>query len=65
MRTAEQIRAEIDRLKKLRFYEEMADFMNWGAYNKLTAEIKELEAELAELERMDDTWLMKRFEEVQ
>ncbi len=65
MRTAEEIRAEIDRLEKLRFYEEMADFMNWGAYNKLTAEIKELKAELEELERIDNTWVMKRFEEVQ
>lgn len=64
MRTAEEIRAEIDRLKKLRFYEEMADFMNWKAYNRLTAEIKELEAELEELERLDNSWLMGRFKEV-
>ena len=50
MRTAEEIKAEIEDLKYRRFIEEMADFMNWGAYNELTRKINELEAELKALE---------------
>lgn len=50
MRTAKEIKAEIEDLKYRRFLEEMADFMDWGAYRELTRKINELEAELKALE---------------
>lgn len=50
MRTAEEIKAEIEDLKYRRFIEEMADFMDWGAYRELTRKINELESELKALE---------------
>lgn len=50
MRTAEEIKAEIEDLKYRRFLEEMADYMDWGAYRELTRKINELELELKALE---------------
>ena len=44
--TTNELKNEIERLKKLRFYEEMADFMDWKKYYEYTARIKELEDEL-------------------
>lgn len=48
--TAEEIKAEIEDLKYRRFLEEMADYMDWGAYRELTRKINELELELKALE---------------
>ena len=39
----------VEYLKKVRFCEEMADFMNWSNYRKLTAEINELEKQIEAL----------------
>ena len=50
MRTSEEIKAEIEDLKYRRFLEEMADYMDWGAYRELTRKINELELELKALE---------------
>ena len=41
-----ELKERLAKLKKLRFYEEMADFMNWSLYYKLTDEIHEIENEL-------------------
>ena len=44
--TTNELKERLAKLKKLRFYEEMADFMNWSLYYKLTDEIHEIEDEL-------------------
>lgn len=44
--TTNELKERLAKLKKLRFYEEMADFMNWSLYYKLTDEINEIEDEL-------------------
>lgn len=46
MRAMEDIQKDIDKVKEQIFYEQMADFMDWGAYNKLRKKQKELEEEL-------------------
>lgn len=51
MRTIDEIKKEIEDLEQKRFYEQMADFMNWANYNELTRKITELKSELAELEK--------------
>lgn len=47
-RTVEDIQKDIDNYKERLFYEEMADFMDWGAYRSISKKIKELEQELKE-----------------
>ena len=44
--TTNELKERLEQLKKLRFYEEMADFMNWALYHKYTDEIHEIENEL-------------------
>ena len=44
--TTNELKERLEQLKKLRFYEEMADFMNWTLYYKYTNEIHEIENEL-------------------
>ena len=47
---ANEIKKELERVEKALFYEQMADFMDWGAYYKLKAEKAELERQLKEIE---------------
>lgn len=47
--TKQEMIERLEEVKKLRFYEEMADFMNWSLYYKYTAEIKELEKQIKAL----------------
>ena len=53
MRTVEQIKADIEDIKKRIFLEEMADFMDWSAYRSLKRELNRLEEELEEKEKND------------
>lgn len=53
MRDIEVIKAEIDKAKQDLFYEQMADFMNWSAYNAIKKRIARLEAELIEAESQE------------
>lgn len=46
--TTNELKERLATVKRLRFYEEMADFMNWDLYYKYTAEIEKIEAELKE-----------------
>ena len=48
--TANEIKKEIERVKKAIFFEEMADFMNWRAYYQLNNELTKLKAELKKIE---------------
>lgn len=48
--TANEIRAEIEKVERALFYEQMADFMDWTAYYELTAKKARLERELKEIE---------------
>lgn len=48
--TADEIRAEIEKVEKAIFYEEMADFMDWQAYYRLKSKLDSLKRQLAELE---------------
>lgn len=48
--TKEMIEKRIEEVEKAIFYEQMADFMNWKAYYKLTAELKQLKKWLKLLE---------------
>lgn len=50
IRTVEQIKADIENVKKRIFLEEMADFMNWSAYRSLKKELHALEEELKGVE---------------
>ena len=63
--TPEQIRAEIDKLKRLYTFRLEDDPANVKDIDYITNRINKLEAELAELERIDKSWLMGRFKEVQ
>ena len=47
---ANEIKKEIERVEEALFYEQMADFMDWGAYYKLKAEKAKLERQLKEIE---------------
>ncbi len=49
MRTAENIKKDIEDVKYRIFLEEMADFMDWSAYRSLSKELHELEKELEEV----------------
>ncbi len=49
MRTAENIKKDIEDVKKRIFLEEMADFMDWSAYRSLNKELHRLEKELEEV----------------
>lgn len=44
--TKEEIRNEIDRLERAIFYEEMADFLDWGKYYELKNKVAKLKAQL-------------------
>lgn len=44
--TAEELKKEIDRIETDIFMEQMADFMNWDLYYRLTARLNEAKAEL-------------------
>ena len=46
MKTAEEIKKEIDRVETALFMEEMADFMNWSNYYKLKNRLRDLQAQL-------------------
>lgn len=48
--TINEIKERIEKLENQIFYEQMADFMNWNLYYKLTAEKRELENQLKEME---------------
>lgn len=48
--TINEIKAEIEKVEKSIFYEEMADFMNWNLYYKLKAKRDALKAQLKEME---------------
>ena len=47
---ANEIRAKIEKVEKAIFYEQMADFMDWGAYYRLKDRKAELERQLKEIE---------------
>lgn len=47
---ANEIKKEIERIEKAISYEQMADFMDWGAYYRLKDEKAKLERELKEIE---------------
>ena len=46
---ANEIKKELERVEEALFYEQMADFMDWGAYYKLKAEKAKLEKMLKEI----------------
>ena len=48
---ANEIREKIERLECWCWCEQMADFMNWTAYDKAQAEIRELKKKLEEIEK--------------
>lgn len=48
--TIEEIKARIYQVERAIFYEQMADFMDWGAYYQLKAELDGLKKKLAGLE---------------
>lgn len=45
----QEIIERLETVKRLRFYEEMADFMNWTLYHQYTKEIRDLEKQLEAL----------------
>ena len=47
---ANEIREKIERLERWMNWEQYADFMDWNAYYKAQAEVRELKRRLAELE---------------
>lgn len=51
--TVEELESKIEKIHTDIFYEEMADFMNWDAYYRLTAELRYLEGKLKELKSTD------------
>lgn len=48
---ANEIKERIEKLERWCWFEQMADFMNWTAYSKAQAEIKELKKKLEEIEK--------------
>ena len=48
---ANEIKGKIEKLERWCWFEQMADFMNWTAYRKAQAEIKELKKKLEEIEK--------------
>lgn len=49
MRTVDEIKEEIEKVKTQIFYEQMADFMDFGTYHKLNHRLHELMDELEEV----------------
>ena len=47
---ANEIKERIEKIERAIFYEEMADFMDWGAYYRLKDEKAELLRKLKEIE---------------
>lgn len=47
---ANEIREKIERLERWMNWEQYADLMDWNAYYKAQAEVRELKRRLAELE---------------
>ena len=47
---ANEIKERIEKIERAIFYEEMADFMDWGAYYSLKREKTELLRKLKEIE---------------
>ncbi len=45
----EELKNEIERIERAIFIEEMADFMDWGAYHDLKNRLNKAKAELKEL----------------
>ena len=45
-KTTTELKERLAEVEKARFYEEMADFMNWGLYHKYTDEIHKIQDEL-------------------
>lgn len=48
--SANEIKEKIERLENWMDWEQYADFMDWNAYYKAKAEVRELKRQLAELE---------------
>ena len=48
--TKQEMIERLEKVKKLRFYEEMADFMNWKKYYEYSAEIEDLERKIKALD---------------
>jgi hypothetical protein len=46
-----EIKEKIEKLERWCWFESMADFMNWTAYDKAQAEIRELKKKLEEIEK--------------
>ena len=46
---ANEIKERIEKLERWCWFEQMADFMNWTAYDKAQTEIKELKKKLEEI----------------
>jgi len=45
-KTTTELKERLAKVEKARFYEEMADFMNWDLYHKYTDEIHKIQDEL-------------------
>jgi len=48
---ANEIKERIEKLERWCWFEQMADFMNWTAYDKAQTEIRELKKKLEEIEK--------------
>ena len=44
--TTNELKERLEKVERLRFYEEMADFMDWKLYYKYTDEINKIKDEL-------------------
>ena len=51
---ANEIKERIEKLERWCWFEQMADFMNWTAYDKAQAEIKELKKSQKKLKKRLD-----------
>ena len=45
-KTTAELKERLVKIERARFYEEMADFMNWDLYHKYTNEIHKIQDEL-------------------
>jgi hypothetical protein len=48
--TTEELKEEIKKLEDALFYEQMADFMDWGAYHRINGKLRVLKDELKKRE---------------
>ena len=48
---ANEIKVEIEKVERAIFFEQMADFMNWGTYYKLCDKERKLKEMLKEAEK--------------